>query len=191
MEAARTVAVNMVGPQDADDVVQEAVLSLAKRVEADGVEAEVNWLALFLRYTQWAGLDWLKKQREIAHFEGTALEPDGPSSGDGRFVSEADEDGGRLTSPDRHTPAWPTAIERTTPEDIVTAAQLRDLIREIAVQHHGARDYAIFCAVVMDGIGQARVAKEHEMSQGRISQVVQDVRGTLMREIGEVFSAKN
>lgn len=177
MAAARQVAANLVGQQDADDVVQDAILAIAGRADREGVDEEINWLALFLRYTQWAGLDWLKKRDEIeAHeVEGAGLlAPEGDSDED---LAE------RSYVQHRTTPAWPTAIEQTTPEDIVTAAQLRDLIREIAVTRHGPRAYAVFGAVVMDGESQGKVAREHDLTQSRVSQIVNDVRETLREEL--------
>lgn len=197
MEAARKVASNMVGDQDADDVVQDAILAICGKVDRDGIDEEINWLAILLTYTRWAGLDWLKQRREIQEHEISAEDLSLPrlgydpgtdlSLGDAGPAATSGEALATLASVQhRTTPAWPTAIEYTTPEDNVTAAELRDLIREIAVARHGARDYAIFLAVVMDGKSQEEVARTHDITQSAVSRIVMHVRTTLAGELANL-----
>lgn len=176
-DAAIRVASNMVGEQAADDVVQEAMLAITTKVQRDGVDPELNWEALLIRYTQWAALDWLKHQKELEHFEGTEYIEDSDSAGPDADLTQYE---------DRSTPAWPTAIERDTPEHIVTAADLRDLVREIAVAAHGARDYAIFMAHAEDGKSQAELAAEFKLSQQAVSRIILVVRTTLAMELARL-----
>ena len=183
--AALKVARNMVGEQDAHDVVQDAVLAICGRAEREGIDEEVNWLPLLLTYTRWAGLDWLKKRKEIDEYENSISDLPWVTEPDNGDSSNTPEDpyGSIASQQLRTTPAWPTAIEHTTPEHLVTAAELRDLIREIAIAKHGARDYAIFCSVVMDGLSQEQVARTHDLSQSMVSRVVLQVRSTLAEEL--------
>lgn len=81
------------------------------------------------------------------------------------------------------TPPWPSAVDHDTPEGAVSADQLRDHIRRIAIEGCGQDGWAMFCAVMMDGTDQARVAREFKVDQTTVSRTVARVREVVANQL--------
>jgi RNA polymerase sigma factor (sigma-70 family) len=129
---------------------------------------------LLMQRLKWRIVDLIRKRKELM-MEDQPLMQETNGHDEGEYVGGALERI-ELMQMDRTTPAWPSVIDWNTPEDIVSAEQLREHIREIATEACGAEAYAMFCAVTIDGVHQERVAKEFRVSQATVSRNVTRVR---------------
>lgn len=158
---------------EAEDVVHETFME----VMALPTLSEGELGGLLMQRLKWRITDHLRRRREF-------LAEDVPlpmSTVDGM---EGVEFGTPLeyletVQLDRTTPAWPSVIDYDTPEALVSADQLRDRIRDIATEAHGREAYSMFCAVMIDGETQARVAKEFRVDQTTVSRTVARVRASV------------
>ena len=159
---------------DAEDIVQEAFLEVARLPDVpEGEKAE----AVLFQYCKWRAHSHLRKlqrERQILEAELGTVEEDGQERpmvlGD---LEEQQSEHGR-------TPPWPTAVNYDSPEDIVTAAELRDRIRHHAITTCSDTEYAVFLAMVVDDRPQWSVAKEFNMDQATISRTVARVRDAIV-----------
>lgn len=163
---------------EAEDVVHDTFMEVMALTDLP--EGEVG--GLLMQRLKWRITDLMRKRaREFS--EGDLLLP-----------YPTDEAGEEILTPmamlelmqtSRTTPAWPYIVEHTTPEDLVSANQLRDHIRDIATAEFGDEAWAIFCAVTIDGVEQARVAKEFRMDQSTVSRTVDRVRTAVQAKLIE------
>jgi RNA polymerase sigma factor (sigma-70 family) len=158
---------------DAEDVVHETFME----VMALPTVPEGDIGGLLMQRLKWRLTDFHRQKRETLESDLRIPRIQGGTDSEDRELS------GPLTLADleaanfeRDTPAWPSAIDYDTPEAIVSADQLRNRIRDIATEAHGAEAYAMFCAVMIDGETQARVAKEFRVDQTTVSRTVARVR---------------
>jgi RNA polymerase sigma factor (sigma-70 family) len=132
---------------------------------------------LLVQRLKWRIKDALRARQEVLECELGSVDDDGQDRpmelGD---LEEVQSEHGR-------SPPWPTAVNYDTPEELVSASQMRDKIREIAVRTCGDNDYAVFCASQIDQMPQWRVAKEFHMDQATVSRVVARVRRAVADEL--------
>jgi RNA polymerase sigma factor (sigma-70 family) len=174
-------AIKIAGLDHARDIVNEAWANLlAKRIKEK--KDPDNWESALNQYVDWAAINQLRRQAQIEDLSSQSQADENEEEGD---LGDEDALVNVETSQNRTAPAWPTAIERDTPEQNLLASELRDRIRDLALLLCSERDYAIFLAVTMDGVPQWRVAKEFGMTQQNVSQVVARVRSTLADALRE------
>lgn len=154
---------------DHEDVVHDTFLEVMAMPNVPDGDIE----GLLIQRLKWRISDAMRASREVLESDLGTVDDDGQE----RPMDLGDlED---IQSEHGRTPPWPTAVNFDTPEDIVTASQMRDRIRTHATRLCGERDYAVFCAVVIDDVPQSRVAKEFRMDQATVSRIVQNVRDTV------------
>lgn len=166
-------ATRWVGAQDAEDVVHDAYAEVA------GLQYRpANSRAVLRIYTGWRVRDHLRARQEAF----VVLESDLPEvEEDGELRTAELSDLESLSSVAGGPPAWPTAIDPVTPEHVATASELRGVIRDTVVNAFGDRAYAMFLAVMEDGLSQGRVAKEFGVDQATVSRTVASVHELLVQ----------
>lgn len=158
---------------DHEDVVHDTFMEVMAlpQLPDGGIEG------LLIQRLKWRINDALRARQEVLECELGMMDDDGQDRpmelGD---LEEVQSEHGR-------SPPWPTAVNYDSPEEIVSANQMRDKIREIAVRTCGDRDYAVFCASMIDQAPQWKVAKEFNMDQATVSRVVARVRQAVADEL--------
>jgi RNA polymerase sigma factor (sigma-70 family) len=148
-------------PEDADDVVQSALLKVFARLEA--VREPSALLAYML---QALSNEVREKQRSLARHAAVPLDPPAPGA---RPVAQAVTDG------------------RASPEDECHRAERRRLLaREIeracAARRHAGRDLRIALRVLLDDCGSGQVAKE----MGLKTQTVYNVTHRVLKSLEDL-----
>jgi RNA polymerase sigma factor (sigma-70 family) len=164
---------------DAEDVVQEAFLEVANLPDVPEGEKAEGVLFTYLKWRVGSHLRKMQHDRQTLEAELGMIEEDGTERpmvlGD---LEERQSEHGR-------TPPWPTAVNYDSPEDIVTAAELRDRIRHHALASCSDTEYAVFLAITVDDKPQWAVAKEFNMDQATISRTVSRVRDAISAGLTE------
>lgn len=172
------IATDMIGEDDAEDVVQEAcaeVLTLP--------ESAANPEGLLFQYLRWRCTDILRARSGV---DVIVLEADlGDVDDDGETRPATLSDLEDLSAAQGGIPPWPTAIDPVTPEHTAMANEVRDIVRDIALSTVGERDYAIFLAVAEDDMPQWKVAKEFDIDQATVSRTVERVRSLMRNKLKE------
>lgn len=156
---------------DAEDVAQESWLALLSM--NDPPLRVGGFLRVVAQRLAWAKLSERGSRGEI------------PVSELGLSDGDEDENGEVLTSDIERIesveePATTfTNMERRTPEDYATAADLRNMVANIAIAAVGPEKWAIFLAVSQDEQPAWKVAKEFKRSARYVQDVVKDVRTTV------------
>lgn len=165
------VASDIVGPEEAEDVVHDAFLEVMALPELPSGRIG----GLLVQRVRWRALDVLRARGEVLEADLGEVEDDGVM----RVMQLED-----LESVQMHhgsTPPWPSAVDHDNPEDIMSANQMRDKIREYATAACGEAEWGMFCAVTMDGASQVRVAREFRVDQATVSRAVDRVRYEVQR----------
>lgn len=74
-----------------------------------------------------------------------------------------------------------TAVETTTPEDIVLAENLRQRLERIGRDACGDRAWEIYAAHILHDEAQTSLAERYELSQQRVSQIITDVANSIRK----------
>lgn len=150
----------------ASDCVQEAIIKVAGLPNPPLGDIE----GLLMLALKWACANEQRRRTEVEVLESELGTID--DDGEERLMELSDLEVQDSSPP----PAWPSAVDHVTPEDEAGAAQLRNRIAYYGRTICGDRDYAIFCAVVMDQVPQWKVAREHDINQASVSRIVNHVR---------------
>lgn len=157
----------------AEDLVHEAFMEVMALPELPDGDIE----GLLIQRLKWRISDAQRASAEVLECELGSVEEDGAERPmDLSDLEEAQTHHGSI-------PPWPGAIDYDTPEQIVTAAQMRDLIRQVAVDYCGQQAYSVFLAASIDGVPQAQIAKVFRMDQATVSRTVNFVRSVLLEHL--------
>jgi RNA polymerase sigma factor (sigma-70 family) len=168
-ESLRNYARHRLGPDDAEDVVQDAFMEVMAL--PDLPEGDIE--GLLMQRLKWRISDAQRAEAEVLETDLGTMDDDGQERP--MELSDLEE----AQSHHGSIPPWPSAVDYDSPEEIVTAAQMRDKIREYALEDCGEQAYAVFCASVVDQIPQHRIAKTFRMDQATVSRVTGWVRDTV------------
>lgn len=171
MERMVSYARNYVG-DDAEDVAHDAFLEVMALPELPG---DIG--GLLMQRLKWRIMDNTRRRDAI-------LEADlGDTDDDDELRPMRLDDLESLQVQHGSTPPWPSAVDHDTPEGVVSADQLRNHIRNIAIEQCGDGAWAMFCAVMMDGTDQGRVAREFKVDQTTVSRTVARVRDVVAAQL--------
>lgn len=158
---------------EAEDVVQDVFVEVSRLPDVPEGEKAEGVLFTYLKWRVHSHLRAQQRDRQVLESALGDIEEDGQERpmvlGD---LEEQQSEHGR-------TPPWPTAVNYDSPEEIVTAAELRDRIRHHALASCSDTEYAVFLAITVDDKPQWAVAKEFSMDQGTISRTVTRVRDAI------------
>lgn len=171
MERMVSYARNFVG-DDAEDVAHDAFMEVMALPE---LPPDIG--GLLTQRLKWRMMDVTRKRDAVLECDLGDTDDD-----DGLRPMQLD-DLESVQMQHGSTPPWPSAVDNDTPEGMVGADQLRDHIRSIARTHCGDDGWAMFCAVMMDGVDQARVAKEFRVDQTTVSRTVARVRDVVANQL--------
>ena len=156
---------------DAEDAATEAILYVQGR-------GATNWHGHTLMGLLNRAVDYMvyqqarRRSREVLSCDQSTAE-----EGDEDFEFPEDLEGfeeRRLQEgADQHE--YLTAIETTTPEDIVLGENLRQRLQRLGVESCGQRAWDIYAAHVLHDVPQSALADEYDMSQQRVSQLIHEV----------------
>lgn len=158
---------------DAEDVVHEAFMEVMALPELPEGDIE----GLLIQRLKWRISDAQRASAEVLETDLGTVDDDGQE----RPMELADLE--EAQSHHGSIPPWPSAVDYDSPEELMTAAQMRDKIREYAVEYCGERAYAVFLAVVVDDRPQGQVARQFHMDQATISRTVNFVRSVLREQL--------
>jgi DNA-directed RNA polymerase specialized sigma24 family protein len=154
---------------EAEDIAHEAFYEVMDLPELR--EGEIG--GLLMQRVKWRAADFLRRREAVLEADLGEVDDDGESM---RPMQLDDLEATQVHH--GSVPPWPTAIDHDSPEEIVTAAQMRDKIAQVCKEHCGADDYGMFMAIA-DGVDQARVAKEWKVDQATVSRAVARVRNVV------------
>lgn len=158
---------------NAEDVVHDAFMEVMALPELPDGDIE----GLLIQRLKWRIADALRVSAEVLETELGTVDEDGQERPmDLTDLEEAQSHHGSI-------PPWPSAVDYDSPEELMTAAQMRDKIREYALEYCGERAYAVFLAVVVDARPQEHVARQFHMDQATISRTVNFVRSVLREQL--------
>ena len=72
-----------------------------------------------------------------------------------------------------------TTVTMASAEDIVLAENMREFFERVATEQCGTRHWHIYHAVIVQEKSQSEVAEAYDLSQQRVSEIVQEVASTL------------
>lgn len=154
---------------EAEDIAHEAFYEVMDLPELR--EGEIG--GLLMQRVKWRAADFLRRREAVLEADLGEVDDDGESM---RPMQLDDLEATQLHH--GSIPPWPTAIDHDSPEEIVTAAQMRDKIAEVVRDKCGPDDYGMFMAIA-DGVDQSRVAKEWRVDQATVSRAVARVRNVV------------
>ena len=159
---------------EAEDVAHDAFMEVIGLPDLS--DGEIG--GLLMQRLKWRAADFLRRREALLEADLGDVEDE---SDDMRPMQLDDLEATQV----HHgaTPPWPTAIDHDSPEELVNAAQMNALIREVATEQCSAEDYAMFLAVVVDNVRQDRVAREFRVDQGSVSRAVSRVRDTVAQHL--------
>lgn len=164
------VASRQMDDTEAEDLVHDAYLGVRTLAVPPA-----NPRALLRQYLNWRMFDRLRTKQEAL----IVLESDLPETEEGGEMRPTElSDLEALSSTQGGPPAWPTAVDPTTPEQCVMASELRDLVRERVVSECGTPAFSMFL-LTMDGLPQAKVAALFKVDQSTVSRAVAQVQQVL------------